>query len=52
MDVEAFLNDIDQSVSSSRRVFHQFEREHVSEPQEDDWQKIQEKVWSRVAKFL
>ncbi|CAB1349482.1 unnamed protein product, partial [Coregonus sp. 'balchen'] len=46
-DVEAFLNDIDQSVSSSRRVFHQFEREHVSEPQEDDWQKIQEKVIQR-----
>ncbi|XP_010883794.3 RING finger protein 32 isoform X2 [Esox lucius] len=46
-DVEAFLNDIDRSASSSRRVFHQFDTEHVLEPQEDEWLKIQEKVIQR-----
>ncbi|KAL1006804.1 hypothetical protein UPYG_G00077360 [Umbra pygmaea] len=46
-DVEAFLNDIDRSVTSSRRVFQQFEAAHVSEPREKDWQKIQEKVIQR-----
>uniref|UniRef100_A0A667Y473 Ring finger protein 32 n=1 Tax=Myripristis murdjan TaxID=586833 RepID=A0A667Y473_9TELE len=33
-DVEAFLSDIDRSLSSSRRVFHQLERKHVSDSQE------------------
>ncbi|KAJ8010173.1 hypothetical protein DPEC_G00072240 [Dallia pectoralis] len=46
-DVEAFLNDIDRSVSSSRQVFHKLNAEHVLEPTENEWQKIQEKVVQR-----
>ncbi|KAM6976859.1 RING finger protein 32 [Aplochiton taeniatus] len=46
-DVEAFLHSIDQSVMSSRRVFHQFEREHIEDIQEDDWNRIQNQVIQR-----
>ncbi|KAM4606197.1 RING finger protein 32 [Polymixia lowei] len=46
-DVEAFLSDIDRSLSSSRRVFRQLETEHVSEPREDDWDRIQNQVIQR-----
>ncbi|KAF0028011.1 hypothetical protein F2P81_019098 [Scophthalmus maximus] len=40
-DTEAFLSDIDRSLSSSRRVFQQLESKSVSEPQENDWDQIQ-----------
>ncbi|KAF3703671.1 RING finger protein 32 [Channa argus] len=40
-DMEAFLSDIDHSLSSSRQVFQQLERKSISEPQENDWDRIQ-----------
>ncbi|XP_061877629.1 RING finger protein 32 isoform X2 [Entelurus aequoreus] len=46
-DVEAFLSDIDRLLSSSRRVFQQLERKYVSEPQEDDWERIRSQVTQR-----
>ncbi|XP_040922018.1 RING finger protein 32 [Toxotes jaculatrix] len=46
-DMEAFLSDIDRSLSSSRRVFQQLERKSVSEPQENDWDRIQSQVIQR-----
>ncbi|KAI3354839.1 hypothetical protein L3Q82_004645 [Scortum barcoo] len=46
-DTEAFLSDINRSLSSSRRVFQQLERKHVSKPQEDDWDRIQSQVIER-----
>ncbi|XP_028288671.1 RING finger protein 32 [Parambassis ranga] len=46
-DMEAFLSDIDRSLSSSRRVFQQLERKSVSEPQENDWDRIKSKVVQR-----
>ncbi|XP_061521734.1 RING finger protein 32 [Phycodurus eques] len=50
IDVEAFLSDIDLSLSSSRRVFRQLEsKKHVPEPQEDDWERIQSQVTQRGA---
>ncbi|XP_039899687.1 RING finger protein 32 isoform X1 [Simochromis diagramma] len=46
-DTEAFLSDIDRSLSSSRRVFQQLERKSVSEPQENDWDRIKSQVIQR-----
>uniref|UniRef100_A0A8D3EFF7 Ring finger protein 32 n=1 Tax=Scophthalmus maximus TaxID=52904 RepID=A0A8D3EFF7_SCOMX len=46
-DTEAFLSDIDRSLSSSRRVFQQLESKSVSEPQENDWDQIQSQVIQR-----
>ncbi|XP_047424044.1 RING finger protein 32 [Mugil cephalus] len=46
-DTEAFLSDIDRSLSSSRRVFQQLERKSVSEPQENDWYQIKSQVIKR-----
>ncbi|XP_056289961.1 RING finger protein 32 [Pseudoliparis swirei] len=46
-DTEAFLTDINRSLSSSRRVFRQLERKHVSEPEERDWDRIQSQVVQR-----
>ncbi|XP_045917576.1 RING finger protein 32 [Micropterus dolomieu] len=46
-DTEAFLSDINRSLSSSRRVFQQLERKNVSEPQETDWDRIQSQVIQR-----
>ncbi|XP_051266494.1 RING finger protein 32 [Dicentrarchus labrax] len=46
-DTEAFLSDINRSLSSSRRVFQQLERKHISEPQENDWDRIQSQVIQR-----
>ncbi|XP_029002598.1 RING finger protein 32 isoform X2 [Betta splendens] len=46
-DLEAFLSDIDRSLSSSRRVFQQLDRKGISEPQEKDWDRIQSQVISR-----
>ncbi|XP_036934384.1 RING finger protein 32 isoform X1 [Acanthopagrus latus] len=46
-DTEAFLSDINRSLSSSRRVFQQLERKHVSEPRENDWERIQSQVIQR-----
>uniref|UniRef100_A0A4W6FFW0 Ring finger protein 32 n=1 Tax=Lates calcarifer TaxID=8187 RepID=A0A4W6FFW0_LATCA len=46
-DTEAFLSDIDRSLSSSRRVFEQLERKSISEPQENDWDRIQSQVIQR-----
>ncbi|KAL6097734.1 rnf32 [Pungitius sinensis] len=46
-DTESFLSDINRSLSSSRRVFQQLERKQVSEPQEDDWERIQSQVVQR-----
>ncbi|XP_034428036.1 RING finger protein 32 isoform X1 [Hippoglossus hippoglossus] len=46
-DTEAFLSDIDRSLSSSRRVFQQLERKSVSEPQDNDWDRIQSQVIQR-----
>ncbi|XP_077592332.1 RING finger protein 32 [Stigmatopora nigra] len=47
-DAEAFLADIDRSLSSSRRVFRQMERKkHVDGPREDDWERIQSQVIQR-----
>ncbi|XP_029979019.1 RING finger protein 32 isoform X2 [Sphaeramia orbicularis] len=46
-DMEAFLSDIDHSLSSSRRVFQELERKQISEPQEDDWDRIQSQVIQR-----
>ncbi|KAM9775522.1 RING finger protein 32 [Syngnathus typhle] len=51
-DAEAFLSDIDRSLSSSRRVLGQPEREkRVAEPREDDddWERIQSQVSQRGA---
>ncbi|XP_041817463.1 RING finger protein 32 [Chelmon rostratus] len=48
-DTEAFLSDINRSLSSSRRVFQQLERKHVSEPRENDWDRIQRQVIQRGA---
>nr|XP_061809765.1 RING finger protein 32-like [Nerophis lumbriciformis] len=49
-DTEAFLSDIDRSLSSSRRVFQQLERKkYVTEPREDDWERIQSQVSQRGA---
>ncbi|XP_034005527.1 RING finger protein 32 [Trematomus bernacchii] len=49
-DTEAFLSEIDRSLSSSRRVFEQLKRKHVSEPQEDDWDQIHSQVIQRGVK--
>uniref|UniRef100_UPI0037E82C13 RING finger protein 32 n=1 Tax=Semicossyphus pulcher TaxID=241346 RepID=UPI0037E82C13 len=46
-DTEAFLSDINRSLSASRRVFQQLERKSVSEPREDDWDRIQSQVLKR-----
>ncbi|TNN73385.1 RING finger protein 32 [Liparis tanakae] len=46
-DTEAFLTDINRSLSSSRRVFRQLERKRVSEPEERDWDRIQSQVVQR-----
>uniref|UniRef100_UPI003AB0A279 RING finger protein 32 n=1 Tax=Centroberyx gerrardi TaxID=166262 RepID=UPI003AB0A279 len=46
-DVEAFLSDIDRSLSSSRRVFQQLERKLVLEPRESDWDRIQSQAIQR-----
>uniref|UniRef100_A0A3Q4HEK3 Ring finger protein 32 n=1 Tax=Neolamprologus brichardi TaxID=32507 RepID=A0A3Q4HEK3_NEOBR len=46
-DTEAFLSDIDRSLSSSRRVFQQLERKSVSESQENDWDRIKSQVIQR-----
>uniref|UniRef100_G3NIG6 Ring finger protein 32 n=1 Tax=Gasterosteus aculeatus aculeatus TaxID=481459 RepID=G3NIG6_GASAC len=46
-DTESFLSDINRSLSSSRRVFQQLERKQVSEPQENDWERIQSQVVQR-----
>ncbi|XP_027129971.1 RING finger protein 32 isoform X3 [Larimichthys crocea] len=46
-DTEAFLSDINRSLSSSRRVFQQLERKHISEPHENDWDRIQRQVIQR-----
>ncbi|KAA8580684.1 hypothetical protein FQN60_013642, partial [Etheostoma spectabile] len=46
-DTEAFLSDINRSLSSSRQVFQQLERKHVPEPQESDWDRIQSQVIQR-----
>ncbi|KAM4534080.1 RING finger protein 32 [Odontesthes bonariensis] len=46
-DTEAFLSDIDRSLSSSRRVFQQLERKSVSEPRENDWDQIKSQVVQR-----
>ncbi|XP_070709447.1 RING finger protein 32 [Pempheris klunzingeri] len=48
-DTEAFLSDINHSLSSSRRVFQQLERKHASEPQESDWDRIQSQTLQRGA---
>uniref|UniRef100_A0A3Q3AKY1 Ring finger protein 32 n=1 Tax=Kryptolebias marmoratus TaxID=37003 RepID=A0A3Q3AKY1_KRYMA len=39
-DTEAFLIDIDRSLSSSRRVLQQLEGRGVSEPRENDWDRL------------
>ncbi|XP_069015469.1 RING finger protein 32 [Embiotoca jacksoni] len=46
-DTEAFLSDIDRSLSSSRRVFQQLERKSASEPRENDWDRIKSQVVRR-----
>ncbi|KAM9826938.1 RING finger protein 32 [Neosynchiropus ocellatus] len=46
-DTDAFLSEIDQSLSSSRRVFQQLERKYRPEPKEEDWARIQSQVMSR-----
>ncbi|KAM9712385.1 RING finger protein 32 isoform 1-T1 [Menidia menidia] len=46
-DTEAFLSDIDRSLSSSRRVFQQLERKSVSEPRENEWVQIKSQVIQR-----
>ncbi|XP_023143313.2 RING finger protein 32 [Amphiprion ocellaris] len=46
-DTEAFLSDIDRSLSSSRRVFQQLERKSISEPQENDWDRIKSQIIQR-----
>ncbi|KAJ0022857.1 hypothetical protein NQD34_014991, partial [Periophthalmus magnuspinnatus] len=47
MDTEAFLSDIDHSLSSSRQVFEELERRHMSTPQEHHWDRIQSQVIQR-----
>ncbi|XP_034561946.1 RING finger protein 32 isoform X2 [Notolabrus celidotus] len=46
-DTEAFLSDINRSLSSSRRVFQQLERKNIPEPLECDWDQIQSQVIQR-----
>uniref|UniRef100_A0A3Q0SNS0 Ring finger protein 32 n=1 Tax=Amphilophus citrinellus TaxID=61819 RepID=A0A3Q0SNS0_AMPCI len=46
-DTEAFLSDIDRSLSSSRRVFQQLEKKSVSKPRENDWDRIKSQVIQR-----
>nr|XP_020457866.1 RING finger protein 32 [Monopterus albus] len=46
-NTEAFLSDIDRSLSSSRQVFQQLERRRIAEPREDDWDRIQSQVIQR-----
>ncbi|KAM4719098.1 RING finger protein 32 [Anableps anableps] len=46
-DMEAFLSDIDRSLSSSRRVFEQLERKGISEPQEKEWERLKSQVIQR-----
>ncbi|KAK7881767.1 hypothetical protein WMY93_030176 [Mugilogobius chulae] len=46
-DTEAFLTDIDHSLSSSRQVFKELERRHTPELQEDEWNRIQNQVIQR-----
>ncbi|XP_063730094.1 RING finger protein 32 [Eleginops maclovinus] len=48
-DTEAFLTDINRSLSASRRVFEQLQRKHVSEPPESHWDRIQSQVIQRGA---
>ncbi|MED6285164.1 hypothetical protein CHARACLAT_026519 [Characodon lateralis] len=45
--MEAFLSDIDRSLSSSRRVFEQLERKGISEPQENEWEQLKSQVIQR-----
>lgn len=47
IDTEAFLSEIDHSLSSSRRVFEELQRKHVSEPPEEHWDTIQRQVIQR-----
>ncbi|KAJ8419139.1 hypothetical protein AAFF_G00006380 [Aldrovandia affinis] len=47
INVEEFLSAIDCELASSRSVFHQFGKQHVSETKEEDWEKIQEKAVRR-----
>ncbi|XP_068160043.1 RING finger protein 32 isoform X1 [Antennarius striatus] len=49
-DTEAFLCDINRSLSSSRRVFQQLEGKYISAPQEEDWDRIQSQVTQRDVK--
>ncbi|XP_036378790.1 RING finger protein 32 [Megalops cyprinoides] len=46
-NIEEFLQAIDSAVASSRNVFHDFEKHHISDLKEEDWQKIQEKAVQR-----
>ncbi|KAM6900474.1 RING finger protein 32 [Xenentodon cancila] len=46
-DTEAFLSDIDRSLSSSRQVFEQLERKSISEPRQSDWDRIKSQVIQR-----
>ncbi|XP_020791294.2 RING finger protein 32 [Boleophthalmus pectinirostris] len=46
-DTEAFLSDIDHSLSSSRQVFDELERRHMSMPKEHHWDRIQSQVIQR-----
>nr|XP_046226585.1 RING finger protein 32 isoform X4 [Scatophagus argus] len=46
-DMEAFLCDINRSLSSSRQVFQQLEKKYISKPQEEDWDRIQSQVIQR-----
>ncbi|KAM4544120.1 LOW QUALITY PROTEIN: RING finger protein 32 [Fundulus diaphanus] len=46
-DTEAFLSDIDRSLSSSRRVFVELERKGISEPQENEWVRPRSQVIQR-----
>ncbi|XP_068604357.1 RING finger protein 32 [Brachionichthys hirsutus] len=49
-DTEAFLRDINRSLSSSRKVFQQLEGKCLSAPQEKDWDRIQIQVTQRDVK--
>ncbi|XP_053714346.1 RING finger protein 32 isoform X1 [Synchiropus splendidus] len=46
-DTDAFLSEIDQSLSSSRRIFQQLERKLSPELNEEDWARLQSQVMSR-----
>ncbi|KAM3593050.1 uncharacterized protein V6R79_005094 [Siganus canaliculatus] len=46
-DTEAFLSDINRSLSSSRRAFQQLESKYAAEPQENHWDQIQSQVFQR-----